>query len=98
MWLYKMVTLIDRRRRVHIKHRVVEYREYPKRHDLDVVTISATAPRIESTIKQVKEEIKSQGQQQKNFMDEAIDRATESITGAKGGNVRLNYDADHNPY
>lgn len=98
MWLYKMVTLIDRRRRVHIKHRVVEYREYPKRHDLDVVTISATAPRIESTIRQVKEEIKSQGQQQKNFMEQAIDRATASITGTKGGNVRLNYDAEHNPF
>ena len=98
MWLYKMVTLIDRRRRVHIKHRVVEYREYPKRHDLDVVTISATAPRIEATIRQVKDEIKSQGQQQKNFMEQAIDRATESITGTKGGNVRLNYDAEHNPF
>ena len=98
MWMYKMVTLIDRRRRMHIKHRVMEYREYPKRHDLDVVTISATAPRIESTIRQVKDEIKSQGQQQKNFMEQAIDRATESITGTKGGNVRLNYDAEHNPF
>ncbi|MCD2493753.1 phage tail protein [Lacrimispora sp. NSJ-141] len=55
--MYQGVTLIDRRRKIRIKHRVVEYKEYPKRHDLDVVTISAAVPRIESEIKSISNRI-----------------------------------------
>ena len=48
MWLYKVVTLIDRRRKTRVNHQVVEYKEYPLRHANDVITLSSTAPKIEN--------------------------------------------------
>lgn len=97
VWLYKMVTLVDRRRKIRIKHRVVEYKEYPKRHDLDVVTISAVVPRIENEIKQVRDDVQQQVQKQNSIIQQAVENATDRITGAKGGNILINY-RDNKPY
>ena len=44
--LYDVVTLIDRNRRTKIDHRIVEIKEYPANHALDVVTLSSVAAKI----------------------------------------------------
>lgn len=45
MWLYKVVTIIDRVKKLRIEHQCVEYREY-KNHSLDEVTLSTTEPNL----------------------------------------------------
>lgn len=45
MWLYKVVTIIDRVKKLRIEHQCVEYREY-KNHSLDEITLSTTEPNL----------------------------------------------------
>ena len=45
MWLYKVVTIIDRVKKLRIEHQCAEYREY-KNHSLDEITLSTTEPSI----------------------------------------------------
>ena len=49
--LYRMVTLIDRERGTRVDHRVVEYKEYPLKPELNVVTLSSVAEKIQTQIK-----------------------------------------------
>lgn len=49
--LYRMVTLIDRERGARVDHRVVEYKEYPLKPELNVVTLSSVAEKIQTQIK-----------------------------------------------
>ena len=101
VWMYKQVTLIDRRRKTRVAHRVVEYREYPKKHNLDVITLSSTAPKIQGTIQQIKTDMEYQKVETENHMSNeilsAITSATNLLTGAKGGNFVLNT-LDGKPY
>ena len=97
IWMYKKVWLIDRRKRVRVSHRVIEYEEYPECHHLDVATLSNAVPKIETSIKQIKSEIADQKSESMNFMLNAISIATALITGAKGGNVVMNQDSDGFP-
>ena len=89
IWLYKVVTLIDRKRHTRVNHQVVEYKEYPKRHSLDVVTLSTLPPTIEGTYNQIRTEITEQVEQTKTTMEIAIEDATRLITGQDGGYVVL---------
>lgn len=45
MWLYKVVTIVDRVKKLRIEHQCVEYREY-KNHSLDEITLSTTEPNL----------------------------------------------------
>lgn len=87
IWLYKAVTLLDGRRQTRVDHRVVEYKEYPARRDKDVVTLSASSPRLESSIQKVYDDLKSTSAQTKSELQTEIDRATGLMTGAAGGHV-----------
>lgn len=49
--LYRMVTLIDRDRGTKVDHQVVEYKEYPLKPELNVVTLSSVAEKIQTQIK-----------------------------------------------
>ena len=97
IWMYKKVWLIDRRRKIRVSHRVIEYKEYPDCHRLDVVTLSTATPKIETSIKQIKAQMEDQKAESRNFMLNAISIATALITGAQGGNVVINQDADGFP-
>lgn len=97
MWLYKSVTLIDRHRKTRVEHRCVEYKEYPGANAKDVVTLSATAPKIESSIKQIANDMKQQKEETESFMQEAIGHATELITGENGGNLLIKRGDDGKP-
>lgn len=89
IWLYKVVTLIDRKRHTRVDHQVVEYKEYPKKHSLDVVTLSTLPPTIEGTYNQIRTELTEQVEQTKTTMEAAIEDATRLITGQDGGYVVL---------
>ena len=45
MWLYKIVTIIDRVKKLRIEHQCVAYREY-KNNSLDEVTLSTSEPNV----------------------------------------------------
>lgn len=99
-WLYQIVTLIDRRRRTRVNHQVVEYKEYPN-HVGDSVTLSVTAPRIESYVGKVesdlKNQIKNNNLTMQQVLNEAIKFATQQITGNKGGHFMWVFDSQDRP-
>lgn len=86
-WLYKVITLIDSRRNTRVNHQIVEYIEYPMDPNSNEVTLSSTAPKIESSINKIYNDISDTQDQTLDIMQSAIDNATNLITGAKGGNV-----------
>ncbi len=100
VWLYKVVTLIDRRRRTRVDHQIVEYKEYPN-HLLDVVVLSKTAPSIESLVNRVETEAQERIEQEtlamQGLLQEALDQATSKITGSKGGNFLWIFDSEGRP-
>lgn len=97
IWMYKVVTLIDRNRKTRIDHQVVEYKEFPGRQDLDVVTLAAAAPRIEGNLKQIRAEINDKKAETQNFVLNSVNHATDLITGAQGGNVVTLRNAEGKP-
>lgn len=100
VWMYKMVTLIDRRRKSRVNHQIVEWKEYPK-HALDSVTLSKTAGNIESHVKKLKEDLSVKIEDETSTMQQilqaAIDNATDMITGNKGGSFCWVYDQNEKP-
>lgn len=99
-WLYQVVTLIDRRRKTRVNHQVVEYREYPN-HVNDSVTLSMVAPAIESYVSRVEDDLQSKIRQEsitmQQVLDEAVERATQKITGSKGGHFLWVFDSQGRP-
>lgn len=87
--LFRVVTLVDKRRKTRVDHQIVEYREYPDAPEKNVVTLSSTVPKIQNTIDQIKVDIVEQDNTVRSDMQEAIENATDLITGAKGGNVKV---------
>lgn len=80
VWLYKVVTLVDRRRRTRVNHQIVEFKEYPD-HSLDVITLSKVAPSIQSHVSSVAGEIREElTRASSSWVD-----TTDKIMGIKGG-------------
>lgn len=100
VWMYKIVTLIDRVGGVRVDHQVVEYKEYPN-HELDVVTLSATVPNLASEIQQIKdstnEEFTKQHLTIQKEIKDAVDHATKKITGNDGGYFAWVFDNEGKP-
>lgn len=100
VWMYKIVTLIDRVGGVRVDHQVVEYKEYPN-HELDVVTLSATVPNLTSEIQQIKdstnEEFTKQHLTIQKEIKDAVDHATKKITGNDGGYFAWVFDNEGKP-
>lgn len=48
--LYDIVTLIDRKRKIRINHRIVEVREYPADYTLNTITMSTVAGKVSGKI------------------------------------------------
>lgn len=86
--VYKVVTLIDRRRKTRINHQIVEYKEYPLSPEKNVVTLSSVSPKIENTVKN----IQIQAEESKTYPSawaQAVSEATKRITGVKDSNIIL---------
>lgn len=99
IWLYKVVTLIDRRRGLRVNHQIVEWVERA-RQDLDSVTLSALPPSIESIVKgnaSIDDKIDQAVGEVTDAYQEAIDHATDMITGSYGGYFKWVLDAEGNP-
>lgn len=100
VWLYKIVTLVDRKRKTRVNHQIVEFREYPD-HSLDIITLSKTAPNIKSFVSQVQSDaqdaLDKEASKTKDTLEEAIKHATEQITGNNGGAFVWVFDADGKP-
>ena len=100
IWMYQVVTLIDRKRKTRINHQVIEYKEYPN-HVNDSITLSAVSPRIESYVSKVEESIKSKIKKSESLIQKEIEKAfkyaTEQITGNNGGSFKWIYDSDGKP-
>lgn len=85
--MYQVVTLIDRTRNTTVNHQVVEYKEYPLKPEKNMVTLSTTAPRIETSIGNIQNSI----QEQQNHTSSAIQHATDLITGVDGGVIKIRF-------
>lgn len=85
--LYRIVTLVDKRRKTRVNHQIVEYKEYPEAPEKNVVTLSSTVPQIKSSINHVVSGVEQSLEDTRSDMQQAIAHATALITGAQGGNV-----------
>lgn len=103
VWLYMVLTMIDRKHRTRVDQQVVEWKEYG-RPDLDVVTLSAIAPSLESLLKSAETDddavyqyVNGIASDLTNAYEEAIENATDKITGNDGGYFQWIFDADGRP-
>lgn len=87
--LFRVVTLVDKRRKTRVNHQIVEYKEYPDAPEENVVTLSSAVPKIQNTIQQIRVDMEEQDNTVRSDMHNAIANATDLLTGAKGGNVKV---------
>lgn len=103
VWLYKVVTIIDRKRSLRIDHQIISWVEHGD-PSLDSVTVSAVAPTIDSLIdKAISDADSLRDDMEEGFLtitkeyQEAIEHATDMITGSYGGYFKWVFDDDGNP-
>lgn len=103
IWLYMVLTMIDRKHRTRVDHQVVEWKEYG-RPDLDIVTLSAVAPSLESLLKSADKDddaiyqyVNGIASDLTNSYEDAIKNATDKITGNDGGYFQWIFDAEGRP-
>lgn len=96
--LFAVIKLIDDIKDISINYQVVEYQEYPFYPEKNIVTLSSTAPKIQNSVKELKNEITNQSSGFWNIMHNAIDSATDWITGVNGGYVIFHKDKNDIPY
>lgn len=89
MYMYKVVTLVDRIRRTRIEHRVIDFKEYPDAHYYDVVTLSAVPPKIEASMRSIKSEISAKASESRQIAADAVLDAMNAITGKNGGHITI---------
>lgn len=99
--LFTQCTLIDQTRsNAKITHIIVERHIYPYLPHKNEIVLSTVAPRIQSQVSQIVNSLNNQNsiyqQQQSSAQQTAIENATASITGAKGGCMRSIFDSDGN--
>ena len=100
VWLYMVVTLIDRRRGTRVDHQVIEWNEYNYSY-LDSVTLSATQPTINGLIDQIDDDfqdtINNLFVSINDIIVNTVDNATGLITGNKGGQFAWVFDEEGRP-
>ena len=103
VWLYMVMTMIDRKHRTRVDQQVVEWKEYG-RPDLDIVTLSAIAPSLESLLKSadgdddaIYQYVNGVANDLTNAYKQAIEEATDKITGNDGGYFQWIFDAEGRP-
>ena len=99
VWMYKVVTIVDAKRRTRTNQQVVEWKEYA-RPDQDVVTLSETQPdivKIITDVSDVDEAIGNSFSQIQQVIDNAVTDATNAITGNKGGYFKWVLDEEGRP-
>lgn len=107
IWMYMVLTMIDPVHGTRVNHQIVEWQEYA-RPDLDVVTLSAVTPSIEEILNNnfnkddgltdddVWNIVNGVSDDITNAYTEAIENATNKITGNNGGYFQQIFDAEGN--
>lgn len=87
--MYEVVWIIDSQRDLRTQHQVVTLKEYPEAHWLDEVTLSQEAVTISKLFQDVQHDFQQTVDDTKYTIEdlylEAIQRATDMITGSTGG-------------
>ena len=100
VWLYMVVTLIDRRRGTRVDHQIIEWNEYNHSY-LDSVTLSATQPTINGLIDQIDDDFQDTINNIfvgiNDIVGNAVDNATDLITGNQGGQFVWVFDEEGRP-
>lgn len=103
VWLYMVMTMIDRKHRTRVDQQVVEWKEYG-RPDLDIITLSAVAPSLESLLKSadgdddaIYQYVNGVANDLTNAYKQAIEEATDKITGNDGGYFQWIFDEEGRP-
>ena len=95
--LFSVVRLIDDIKNIALDYQVVEYWRYPNYPEKNVVTLSSTAPKIQTTVKNIKAEIENPNSSFRQNMQALIDNMAASIAGYDGGNMLITQNADGKP-
>lgn len=103
VWLYKVITIIDRKRSLRLDHQIITWVEHGD-PSLDSVTVSAVAPTIDSLIdKAISDADSLRDDMEEGFLtitkeyQSAIEHATDMIAGSYGGYFKWVFDDDGNP-
>lgn len=97
LWLYHIVTLVDKRRKTRVDHQVIEYKDYPDAKEKNVVTLSSAAPRIQNTIQKIQVDMQDPNSGFNQGIQGWIDKMAATISGYDGGNMRVTFNADGKP-
>lgn len=95
--LFSVVRLIDDIRDIALDYQVVEYWRYPYYPEKNLVTLSSTAPKIQTTVKNIKAEIENPNSSFRQNMQTLIDNMAASIAGYDGGNMLITKNSDGKP-
>ena len=95
--LFSVVRLIDDIKNIALDYQVVEYWRYPNYPEKNVVTLSSTAPKIQTTVKNIKAEIENPNSSFRQNMQALIDNMAASIAGYDGGNMLITQNSDGKP-
>lgn len=95
--LFSVVKLIDDIRKTSINHQVVEYQRYPFYPEKNVVTLSTKATKIQSTIKNLKNQLENPQSSFRVMMQNTIDSMAASIAGYDGGNMIITQNESGKP-
>lgn len=96
--LFSVIRLIDDVKGISILYQVVEYWRYPFYPEKNMVTLSATAPKIQNQVQSIRNEIENPNSAFWATMNNVINNATDWITGTNGGYVILHQNAAGQPY
>ena len=95
--LFSVVRLIDDIKEIALDYQVVEYWRYPNYPEKNVVTLSSTAPKIQTAVKNIKAEIENPNSSFRQNMQALIDNMAASIAGYDGGNMLITQNTDGKP-
>lgn len=95
--LFSVVSLIDDIKEIALDYQVVEYWRYPFYPEKNLVTLSSTAPKIQTTVKNIKAEIENPNSSFRQNMQALIDNMAASIAGYDGGNMLITQNSDGKP-
>ena len=95
--LFSVVRLIDDIKDIALDYQVVEYWRYPYYPEKNLVTLSSTAPKIQTTVKNIKAEIENPNSSFRQNMQALIDNMAASIAGYDGGNMLITQNSDGKP-
>lgn len=82
--LHKSVMLLDREHGIKVKHRIVQYKEYPNEPNRNVVTLSSVPPTISTTVNNVVSQITEQNKSAMTEMQQSSLALSELISNAMG--------------